>query len=846
MSPLGTQSRLNPAGGAGNDGSSDQKYGILDTSTQSSTGMIDTSTLGDNSKVSLAHSLEPNNTIESDVSCNNITHSINSISKQSSYQSKRRRKGIKNNKNVTLHSISPNKDRAQMHLLRKTNLSRATALRKQTLHVSKRREFLRPYGDPMHIQQEWPNNNTAGIFRVLGTNINGISAADSLLDWDITLGHMIDLQTDCLCITEANLDLRAYKVRDALKHASKSFDRHMSLTFTSSQQAPLTQQSFYKPGGTITVVNGAWSGRVQMQHIPQPLKGDKFQRWGSTHLIGKSGIVTIITAYRVCDQRNGAGDNTIYLQQQADLETAYKRPIDPRKQFLRDLHSYITLLHEKGHKVILTGDFNKNLKSSQNEVQTFLKDSNLINVYNHLHPSSSLPTTYDKGSSCLDLIAMSKQFPPEVVKRTGFLPFYHPFASDHRSVYCDFDANTLFGKCSPDIIRPFYRQFHTKNVKLSQRYLHSFENKLQKSKIFHLTKQLKEKILQRDKGLPHTGHQSLINACITLEKKVFELMRAATKSVGRTPYTSGFCCTREVQAAGHARYCAKKLVRQVSVGIGSEIGVSEEEAVTMLRAATKKLREAQVSSRDQRDTMLQDLAKKRAKEWRMEAESAIKIIRNAEKAKRQFSKITRTMKGGHHGSLRNILVPSAPSNSNADADSTDPSQWERVYDPHQQHEVLLRRNSHHLTRSHQSMFARGPMLNAIGWDAMGPDLDSILEGRIDAELLGAAYPEFGPEAAAFIRALRYPTKQDGSHLTDKFDWHFGLEEYRQVFSKTSEETACGPSGLHMSYWKVALEREHIAEVHAFFVWAAFELGFSYPRWETSWHCMLQKKRALLQ
>ena len=45
----------------------------------------------------------------------------------------------------------------------------------------------------------------------------------------------------------------------------------------------------------------------------------------------------------------------------------------------------------------------------------------------------------------------------------------------------------------------------------------------------------------------------------------------------------------------------------------------------------------------------------------------------------------------------------------------------------------------------------------------------------------------------------------------------------------------------MSHWKAALEREPIMRVHAFYIWAAFQFGFSYERWEVLWHCMLQKK-----
>ena len=88
--------------------------------------------------------------------------------------------------------------------------------------------------------------------------------------------------------------------------------------------------------------------------------------------------------------------------------------------------------------------------------------------------------------------------------------------------------------------------------------------------------------------------------------------------------------------------------------------------------------------------------------------------------------------------------------------------------------------------------------------------------------------------------MRYAMNETGERIQE-FTWSYGVEEYRATYSKTRESTACGPSGLHMSHWKAALERESIMRVHSFFMWAVFQFNFSYERWETSWHVMLQKK-----
>ena len=751
---------------------------------------------------------------------------------------KRKRRNIYKSKAIKIQHRPTQAPRERDFGNRRMQLSLRNARKKRGLLQDLRQQHLSPCGDVLCTQKNWPNNNANGTIRVMHININGITSQNEYLDWDIMLGYMVDLQVDCLCVTEPNLDLNSLRIKDALRYTSKQFDRHMHLTMTASKQQPATRGSTFKPGGTITAINGVWSGRVQ--HGLSAV--DKFGRWGSTHLLGRQGIITIITVYRVCKQSNGAGDNTTFLQQQADLEQVLKHPCNPREQICEDLETFINQLHERGHRVILSGDFNENLAKSDNRINKMLAACNMTTVMSVRHPHTKLPVTYDKGSNCVDMIAISDTLDPAAIKKMGFLPFYHPFASDHRAVYCDLDIQHLFGAFKPDKVRPVYRQFHTKNVKKCDQYLHSFEDKLSKAKIFQQIAQLKDKIVNRDRT-SEISHKLLIQQCKLLEMKTHQLMTAAHNSLGRTPYANGYWHSREVIQAGHERYCAKKLLRQVSIGIGEENGITMEEAMENLHQATTKLRQAQQSSRDNRDELLQHLATKRAKEWRMHESSAIKIIINAERAKQRFAKISRSIKGTSFGSLRKVLVPAPLSDTDIPADNEDPSNWITVDDPDHLHSILLCRNAHHLSWSQNSMFARGPMLEAVGWDAMGPELHELLNGAIDAELLGTAYPEFGEEAATFIKALRYPVSSTGKQIKDKFVWKFGKEEYHKVFGKTSEITSCGPSGLHMSFWKAALERDCIAEVHSFFIWAAFELGFAYERWQVSWHCMLQKKKA---
>ena len=226
----------------------------------------------------------------------------------------------------------------------------------------------------------------------------------------------------------------------------------------------------------------------------------------------------------------------------------------------------------------------------------------------------------------------------------------------------------------------------------------------------------------------------------------------------------------------------------------------------------------------------------------MSSAEAIHIIKESEKSRLMHGRHRRLLKKNNDGTLRSLMVP-APT-TGIKNDVKDPRLYTSITDSNTMFNILLQRNYKHLLQSNESMFTKGPLLDRVGWYGDDEGMESILRGMLKAEDMEEHYPQYGKEGVEFMRALRYKT--DDNEKIETFTWKFGVEEYLKVFNKTKESTACGPSGLHMSHWKAACERPTIARVHAFFMWAAFEEGFTYERWENSWHCMIKKlKQPLL-
>jgi hypothetical protein len=200
----------------------------------------------------------------------------------------------------------------------------------------------------------------------------------------------------------------------------------------------------------------------------------------------------LISAYGICNQKGGVG-STIFHQQQIDFESEGLKNVDLRKRFCQDLTSTIRQLHSDNHIVILMGDFNDDLNVHGGQINTMLRDCGLANVVNQVYGSNiRLPHTYNRGSKCLDLIAITNDIsvPKHSIKSAGYLPFYHHFCSDHHLVYCDIDMSVLFGHVQPDLTRFLRRPFTTNNVDKCERFKTIVCKLYKKSNIFEIIEKL--------------------------------------------------------------------------------------------------------------------------------------------------------------------------------------------------------------------------------------------------------------------------------------------------------------------------------------------------------------------
>ena len=337
-------------------------------------------------------------------------------------------------------------------------------------------EHKKTWGDELQQSSKWPGQTEAKTIRLYSHNTNGISCAKNYFEWEMMLDYLEEHQVDVAGLCEVNLDLTQKQIQYELRQRAKKMDKHIGVSMSSSKEK--VKDTAHKMGGTLTLIRGNYSGRLVEQGQ------DKLGRWSYMVLTGKNeNRIKIITTYRVGKNKADSGNCTIRLQQERDLLQETGKLLNPREILLRDLEKVITTAHEKSERIILMGDMNEDMEKGE-RIGQFLEATGLKNIHHECHDKLQLPATYDRGKVCLDMIAMSKSIPTEAVKRSRILPFYSGYPSDHRALYADIDADSIFTNVHADVMKSTYKRFTTDKVKNVDKYIFTLETKLEEARIF--------------------------------------------------------------------------------------------------------------------------------------------------------------------------------------------------------------------------------------------------------------------------------------------------------------------------------------------------------------------------
>jgi hypothetical protein len=696
------------------------------------------------------------------------------------------------------------------------------------------------WGDETMTTSTWPKVTSQGHLRIVFYNVHGISYKNDFFEMDMLMQLGGQIQADVMLITEINLNLHQPQVRAKLRNSIRDFDKYARVQMAYPPDPPFTTSAF-NMGGNMAIMQGGLSGRCMDQG------SDTFGRWSWVTIKGKNINLVIIGGYKV-GKNNGSPGGTSVAQQEirAMLRRDHRLANKPREAFDFDLANFCTEQQNMGHEILLMLDANTPLDSA--ETRTFCAAANLHSIAEYKFPLDSLPRTHQLGSRCIDFCLVSEKL-LSWTKKFGYFPFFAHSLFDHRGMVLDLRCDEFFGNKTVDETRKTTRKLRSSNPRDSDAYRLHLKRLLKAAGIF-------DKVNQLCTGLTDLPQEIVERRWRQLQKynkTTKELMIAAENKLkpkyAILPYWSPALKRRgqelhyyneRIKADDEYNDLGSNILPPTGLKVDKTI-LSSEDLHRKQAAVKTSWRVDNKNGATLRKQYLIDRAERAREQRDLTREAALKQIINAETSKALHRRHGAALKKKHPGSLKRILVPFPDSSVPAPASADKCAVWREIDDDTTINKLFVHLNRNKLLMSAGRDFAPGGLLHSlVGPQGCSDTADEILKGEFDTAYLRDLQRPDTDTLLAFIKRMARPKDKHGKPVKD-MEWSYGPREYQASFSRKSEETSCGPSGLHMAHWIAACEDEDLCSLHASFIEAAFKTGRPYTRWLTSYHAMIQKK-----
>jgi exonuclease III len=695
-----------------------------------------------------------------------------------------------------------------------------------------------PWGD---LLQEKASHHT----RIYAMNVNGLTLDRRGGQFDAVCEIQKEVQADILCGQEHNLASDKTQVRSILYSTCRQHWRRSRVVFGAT---PIPFTNNYKPGGTFIVSAGDVTGRIKHQ------EPDKWGRWVSQTLQGKGGkFVTIISAYQVVSTAIVPGSITAASQQQSLLLAAQDSTINPRTAFRRDLSVYIRQCIDKGHEILLLGDFNEPFGTDPDGMPKLATEFQLIDLMASRH-SSHPPATYARGRTRLDY-ALATIHVASALKRAGYEAFNERFHTDHRAYFLDFDTRDLLGTTTQPLQSPAARILKTNNVAQVTQYIQTKYDILMEHNVF-----------ERMERLSHPGNRHAYAERI--DKDILAASLAAEKQMQK--FGSPAWSLELVKARRKVSHLSK-CISMHKTGLSHTVQLRRYQAVnqfeldefnlpatladctTQLRASKKEVarivQESYARRDEERNQRIKDLEmsilvtdQKSAKRLRR--------LRKAEDVNQLFSKLRRMRNPGVRTGITRIEIPVEPH-----ADPKTCVSWKQIEVPTEVLMHLQKRNRDHFGQAQGTPFTVPPLSDDLAFCGDGPASTSMLNGSYDVSQLDA-------NVALLVQHLEQTSEMAAieTHPT------ITTAEYVEKLKIWAESTSTSPSGLHLGHYKALIARHKYSDIdtedeellakrdtwnrmqtslldlHVQMLNYALERGYSYQRWHTVANAILFKDK----
>jgi len=672
------------------------------------------------------------------------------------------------------------------------------------------------------------------ITRIWYQNVNGISAKDDMSDASWIAQFAEDHDIDIMALSETNISWNNPNVKRHFMSRIKQVWPIVNILTAASTEL---RDTTYQPGGVSLILQGGWSGHTTNNH------SDPLGRWATTTLQGRDGrTVALITAYRVCQQTvSPERDQTAFMQQWRALRSQGHDDPKPRQQCLQDLKAFIQGFRDQHTPVILMWDANE--PTTTTNMQQFLVDTALVDIFEAAYGSEELPATCRRGTQKIDHFMVSPELLP-YIQRHGIETTGYGIQSDHRALYCDIELGRWLRGNAAHIEAPTRRGLQSRDPTATETYLQAVNEYLQGHRFY-----------QRLSEVLHGPADALdtARALEALDSDMTQARKAAEKKVKRRHKSQW---SPELhQAKSKLQYWKLRLSEFKNPGIKVSKGLrylfresgqqsvdttvtTEREYRQRIRSAAKEYQTLLANHDKLCDQYLLQRANALATAQQLDTAKVIKRLRHIEHMAAQFGRIRQAYSDKTKGGLRHVLRP-RPGTTRA-------TEFEAVYDLEEVEQLLLRRNINHFGQANGTPPTESATQQLLGL-GLSHFSDQVLQGTADLHQIRH-------------EGMRRWLQQITGKALPEFNAYVTPDDLRSGFKAWREATSTSPSGLHLGHYRCSLGQfdkpsqddetastaqdssisDQLLEAHAGLINCAIKHGHVFTRWKTVHNCMLEK------
>ena len=228
------------------------------------------------------------------------------------------------------------------------------------------------------------------------SNLHGLRTAKTPLSCnlqDLTTAAAIDHQISILGISEHHLSIHDPGISKTIHQFSRAIRRSTPTICQLNSSSETSAGSGRLMGGTGILAFNTTIGRI----LHNGRGGDSMGRWSYIHTKRhNSPPLTIISIYQVCVTPTNIIGSTAWHQQRRALDQDNRSTIHPRTAFIEDLIAFIASLQQNNHDIIVGGDWNDHLSSTNSSVLRLCSTLNLADPWLQFYPDKPDFATHER------------------------------------------------------------------------------------------------------------------------------------------------------------------------------------------------------------------------------------------------------------------------------------------------------------------------------------------------------------------------------------------------------------------------------------------------------------------